>query len=112
MNRVPMAARLRHRITIEQLTVTRDAIGGVIETWSALHQNVPADIVPLSGREFMAAQSTQSSVTVRVTVRYLDGLTPLMRVVHGSDVYNVEAVLPDPSLRRHLTLMCSSVRTN
>ncbi len=102
--------RLRHRITIEQLTVTRDAIGGVMETWSALHQNVPAEIVPLSGREFIAAQSTQSSVSLRITVRYLAGLTPLMRVVHGSNVYNVEAVLPDPSMRRHMTLMCSTVK--
>ena len=100
--------RLRHRVRIELLTVTRDELGGVIEAWAPLHDSVPAEIVPLSGREFLAAQATQASITARITVRYLPGLTALMRVVHGATVYNVEAVLPDPTLRRHLTLMCST----
>lgn len=100
--------RLRHRITIESLTIIRDVIGGVQEVWTPVHASVPADIVPLSGREFIAAQSTQSLVTTRITIRYQPGILPAMRLVHGTDTYNIEAVLPDPSLRRHLTLMCST----
>jgi SPP1 family predicted phage head-tail adaptor len=100
--------RLRHRVTIEALTIIRDEIGGVMEVWTPVHQGVPADIVPLSGREFMAAQATQSLVTARITIRYQPGITPAMRLRHGADTYNIEAVLPDPSARRHLTLMCST----
>ena len=100
--------RLRHRITIEAMTVFRDEIGGVQQVWTPLHASVPADIVPLSGREFVAAQATQSQVTTRITIRYLPGITPAMRLRHGTDAYNIEAVLPDPTLRRHLTLMCST----
>ena len=107
MKRAPLAARLRHRITIEVMTVIRDEIGGVQEVWTPLHASVPADIVPLSGREFIAAQSTQSLVTTRITIRYQPGILPAMRLRHGTSTYNVEAVLPDPTLRRHLTLMCS-----
>ena len=100
--------RLRHRITVEALTIIRDEIGGVMEVWAPVHQSVPADIVPLSGREFVAAQATQSLVTTRITIRYQAGITSAMRLRHGTDTYNIEAVLPDPTLRRHLTLMCST----
>ena len=31
-----------------------------------------------------------------------------MRVTHDGKAYNIRAVLPDPTLRRHLTLMCES----
>ena len=104
----PMAPRLRHRVTIEQVTETRDADGGVVTAWAALHSKVPAEIVPLSGREFVAAQAAQAGITARLTIRYVTGITPKMRVVHGADIYNIEAVLPDPTLRRHLTLMVST----
>lgn len=100
--------RLRHRITVEALTIIRDEIGGVMEVWTPVHQGVPADIVPLSGREFVAAQATQNQVTARITIRYQPGIVPAMRLRHGTDTYNIEAVLPDPTLRRHLTLMCST----
>ena len=104
----PMAQRLRHRVTIEQVTETRDEWGGVEAAWGALHSAVPAEIVPLSGREFIAAQAAQAGITARMTIRYVAGITPKMRVVHGADIYNIEAVLPDPTLRRHLTLMVST----
>lgn len=101
-----LAARLRHRIDIEQLSITRDAYGGALESWTVFADNVGAEIVPLSGREFVSAQAVQAGVTTRITVRYKSGVLPNMRVKHGSDVYNIKAVLPDPTLRRHLTLMC------
>lgn len=103
-----LAQRLRHRVTIEQVAESRDSDGGVITTWAALHSKVPAEIVPLSGREFVAAQAAQAGVNARMTIRYVAGITTKMRVVHGSDIYNIEAVLPDPTLRRHLTLMVST----
>lgn len=103
-----LAQRLRHRVTIEQVTETRDADGGVVTAWATLHSKVPAEIVPLSGREFIAAQAAQASVNARMTIRYVAGITTKMRVAHGSDIYNIEAVLPDQTLRRHLTLMVST----
>ena len=107
-----LAQRLRHRVTIEQVTETRDADGGVVTAWAPLHSNVPAEIVPLSGREFVAAQASQAGIAARMTIRYVTGITPKMRVVHGYDIYNIEAVLPDPTLRRHLTLMVSTGVSN
>ena len=102
-----LAHRLRHRVTIEQLATTRDELGGVVESWATV-TIVPAEVWPLSGREFVAAQATQAGVTTRITIRYQAGIEPAMRVTHDGAIYNIRAVLPDPTLRRHLTLMCET----
>jgi head-tail adaptor len=31
-----------------------------------------------------------------------------MRVNHDGTLYNIRAVLPDPTLKRHITLMCET----
>ena len=101
--------KLNHRIDLQRLELDQDDnTGATLETWVSFVENEPADIVPLSGREFVAAQSVQAGVTTRITIRYRDGVRPAMRLTHGEDVYNIKAVLPDPSLRRHLTLMCEA----
>ena len=102
-----LAHRLRHRVTIEQLATTRDEFGGVVESWGTV-AIVPAEVWPLSGREFVAAQAEQAGVTTRITIRYQAGIEPAMRVTHDGKTYNIRAVLPDPTLRRHLTLMCET----
>ena len=73
---------------------------------------LPAEIYPMSGREFVAAQSIQAGVNTKITIRWMDGIKPSMRVLHGDQVYNIRAVLPDPTLRRHITLMCESGANN
>ena len=102
-----IAHRLRHRITIEQKTAGADAWGQPVETWETV-AIVPAEVWPLSGREFVAAQAEQAGVTTRITIRYQAGIEPAMRITHGRKTYNIKAVLPDPTLRRHITLMCES----
>lgn len=96
---------LRHRIAIETRAISRDSLGGVVEEWTPV-ATVWAEIVPLSGREFVAAQAAQAGVTTRITIRYRDGVTPSMRILHDGVTYSIKAVLPDPTLRRHITLMC------
>lgn len=106
-----LAPRLRHRVDIQDFTSVQDSeTGAVTDAWVSLlsseDQPIPAEIYPLSGREFVAAQAVQAGVTTKITIRYRSDVAARMRVVHGSDVYNIKAVLPDPTLRRHLTLMC------
>lgn len=106
------AGALRHRVDIEAFGVTLDSEGAQVEDWTSILGSdeplLPAEIVPLSGREFVAAQAVQAGVTTRITIRWRADVKPAMRVVHDADVYNIKAVLPDPTLRRHLTLMCET----
>jgi len=105
------AGHMRHRITIESSAQSRDEWGGVIETWSHVAE-VWGEVRPLSGREFVAAQAVQAGVTARITIRFRSDIAAAMRVRHGADVYNVRAVLPDPTLAGHLTLMCETAVNN
>lgn len=100
-----LAQRLRHRVTIEQVTETRDEWGGVVESWATFADKVPAEVVPLSGREFIAAQAERAGVTTRITIRYLPSVDEGMRIVFSGRAYNIKSALPDPTARRHLTLM-------
>lgn len=53
----------------------------------------------------MAASGTQNAVQTKIVIRLISGVLPTMRVLHGSDIYNIEAVL-----KQHddaLLLMCS-----
>lgn len=108
-----LAPRLRHRVDIESFEITLDSNGAQVEEWVSIRDSeepdlIPAEIVPLSGREFVAAQAVQAGVTTRITIRWREGVVAKMRVDHDGDIYNIKAVLPDPTLRRHLTLMCET----
>jgi SPP1 family predicted phage head-tail adaptor len=101
---------MRHRIDIQQPVYTVDETTGARSVaWESILTNglEPAAIVPLSGREFIAAQSIQAGISTRITVRYQD-ITPDMRIVHNGTIYNIKAVLPDPTLAKHLNIMCDS----
>jgi SPP1 family predicted phage head-tail adaptor len=100
------AGTLRHRITIEIPVRAQDPVSGelVIIEWRAVFTSVPAAIEPLSAREFMSARAMQSQITARIVIRYCEGLTADMRIVHNTTIYNVEGWLPDrDSGREYIT---------
>lgn len=100
--------KLRHRIAIQSRVETQDATSGAVTlTWANYATDVPAEVVPLSGREFMAASAEQAGVEARIMVRYDAGILPTMRVTFDGLSYDIRAVLPDPTARRHLALMVS-----
>lgn len=103
------AGRLRHRILIERYTLDVDSSGEAIqdpdtgETSSSWVEvaTVWAEIKPISVREFIAAQATQSKIEARVVLRYrpdLDGSLRLVHMVNGvrGKIYNPAGFLPDP----------------
>jgi SPP1 family predicted phage head-tail adaptor len=93
-----VAGDLRQRITVEELGLPtdRDDIGGVTERWRPIGKRW-AKIEPLRGTELLAAQQIDARITMRVTMRYLAGLTPSHRFLHTSSgvtrTYNVIAPL-------------------
>lgn len=104
-----LAQRLRHRVAIKRLTSTIDDDDeSTVETWTVLVASEPAEIVPLSGKEYIAAAATQAQVDTRITIRRRSDLRASDRIEHEGSFYNLVAILLDPSLRRHMTLMCQS----
>jgi SPP1 family predicted phage head-tail adaptor len=102
------AGKLRHRVALQQQVETQDPVTGeVAVTWQT-QAEVWGAVEPLSAREFIAAQSTQSQVTTRVTIRQRSDVTAKWRVLHRGRAYNVHGVLHDPvSGLEYMTLPCS-----
>lgn len=108
------AGRLRHWLTFERQVEELDSDGALVEGWAdafAVNSRMPCDVMPLSGRDLIAAQAVQSEVSVRIKVRYREeGFTSQMRAraVDGT-IYNIKAVIPDPeSGIRYRTLLAST----
>jgi SPP1 family predicted phage head-tail adaptor len=100
------AGRLRHRVSVQEYVTTQDSeTGSVSEAWATMAE-MWAEVKALSGREFVAAQTPTPGVTTRITIRHLDNVDASKRIQHGDTIYNIKAVLPDPTFKRHLTLMC------
>lgn len=94
------AGKLRHRVKIQEYRfVSQDPVTGEEQRDWVTVRECWASIEPLSAREFVAAQSTQSKVSARIVIRYADDLDASMRIVHvkrGKQIiYNIEGNLPD-----------------
>jgi SPP1 family predicted phage head-tail adaptor len=108
------AGLLRRRVTLQKPVQSRDTQGGSIRSWVDCGVSIPAAIEPLSGREAFAAAQIQSDIDCKITIRWRPGVTALLRVLHviaiGSpdevEIFNIEAVIPDPTGRRWIELTC------
>lgn len=82
------SGKLRHRVRIESPVYTQSTTTGErVRTWATFADNVPAEIAPLSAREFIAAQAPQSQIVARIVIRHREGLTADMRIIHERNVY-------------------------
>jgi SPP1 family predicted phage head-tail adaptor len=101
-----LAPRLRHRVTLQSQVQTQNAThGGVTLLWVDVETDLPAEVVPLSGREFIHAQTNQVQSTARITLRYREDIDESMRIIFDGWIFGITAILPDPSARRWLTVM-------
>lgn len=74
------AGAFRHRIIIQSLTDGSGVRGGITESWSEFATRW-GSVSPLTGQERFAAQQIDAEVSSRIKLRYLEGVTPKMRVL-------------------------------
>ena len=72
--------RLRHRLTLQRRTSSENAFNEASTSYTTI-ATVWGAVEPISGREFFAAQQTQSEITHRVTLRYMPGITADDRIL-------------------------------
>lgn len=104
-----IAHRLNKRVALQQLVKGKTLNGAPTEVWENVVKTGDGKIWAgkrdLTGRQYVAAGGTQNSVQAEWEIRRRAGVIASMRLVHGVDVYDIEAVLEqqDGSLK----LMCS-----
>ncbi|ABR74602.1 head-tail adaptor protein [Actinobacillus succinogenes] len=100
--------KLRHRITLQKQINTVNDYGAAVTTWKNV-ATVWADVRPLSGREYFAAQQVQSEVTTQIWLRHLPGIVPTMRVKFSERTLEILSVLNTQERNISLQLMCKEV---
>jgi len=98
------AGTLRQKVLIQQNTPSRDSYGAEVEAWTD-YAEVWASIEPARGREFWESQQVNAEVTGKIRIRYLEEVTPKMRVKHGSRIFEIIAVINPEERNRELQLM-------
>lgn len=102
------AGRLRNKIEIQRRTNEQDAAGQPMTSWVKVVA-VHADILQRSGMEAIKADAETSIVKASIRIRYREGIDAGMRVLLGSTIYDIKAVLPDVAKRRHVDLVCEVI---
>lgn len=87
------ANELRHSITIQSKSKERGAEGGPSIAWVA-DATIRAKIVPVSGRERLAAQANRAEISHIVSIRYQAQFSnpvdmAARRILYGSRILNI-----------------------
>ena len=104
-----IAHRLNTRVALQKKVAGKTPKGAPTEVWENVIKTGDGKIWAgkreLTGRQYIAAGGTQNSVQAEWEIRRRAGVIAAMRLVHGADIYDIEAVLEQ--LDGSLKLMCS-----
>ena len=99
---------LKNRVVLQKKEITEDELKQQTEAWTDFAY-VWAAIQPLTGREYFSARQENAEVTTRITIRYLRGVTPDMRIALGDKVFDILSVINLDERNVSLVLMCTEV---
>lgn len=97
--------RLRERVTIQQATENRNALGETVQSWATFAERW-ASVDGLSSREVLLQGQQRTEVSHRVRMRYVDGLTGTMRLLWRGRVLEISSLLEHANRSEH-ELLCT-----
>ena len=98
--------------TIERPVVTKDGAGGIVTAWEPAFggsSDVWVAIEPLTGTQYFAAKQVMSEVTHRLTMRYLSGVLPSLRLTFSGRHFAFVSVINPYERNRDLVIMATEV---
>lgn len=101
------AGKFNSPIQIQRKVTTGGSLGHGSTTWENVFANkLWANIRYGSGGEAIRAGQEASLASVSIRIRWREGITAGMRVVHNGANFDIQAVLPDAIGRKHVDLVC------
>lgn len=97
--------KLRHRITIQNLELAADELGGRTETWTDF-VTCWANVRPLQGNERYQAQQAHAETSLAIELRYRSGIETRQRVLFRGHDLEILAVINEGMLDKKLILLC------
>ena len=92
--------KLRERVTVQIASGTTNALGETVLAWSN-SSAVWASVEGVSAREALLAGQQETSVTHKVRLRYLPGLTQQMRFAWRSRTLEIVSLLEHGNRSEH-----------
>ena len=94
---------MRHRVTIQRRATGTDAAGGVLNSWEDFASRL-ASIDRAVGSEVWASAQRSGRVPTVFRLRYLEGVTPAMRLLFGGQAYNITSVVDQEGRKAELVI--------
>jgi SPP1 family predicted phage head-tail adaptor len=102
------AGKLRDRITVQIASGTTNALGETVLTWSN-STSVWASVDGVSSREALTAGQQEVSITHKVRLRYLPGLTQQMRFAWRGRTLEIVSLLEHGNRSEHEAICTENV---
>lgn len=99
--------KLRERVTVQIASGTTNALGETVLAWSN-STAVWASVEGVAAREALAAGQQDTTITHRVRLRHLPGLTQQMRFSWRSRTLNIVSLLEYGNRSEHVAI-CEEV---
>lgn len=96
--------KLRERVTVQQASESRNAIGETVLAWSTF-ATVWASVEGVSSREALDAGKIDVQISHRVRMRYLSGMTQNMRLSWRNRTLEIVSLLEYGNRSEHV-LIC------
>lgn len=100
------AGGMRHWISLQSPSETRDVYGGVTVSWTT-QLKTWAEIDPPKGREYFAAGQKQAEITTRVRIRYCSCADNDWRVKFGTRYFDINSIIDSDERHVEQILMCT-----
>lgn len=97
------AGRLRDRVTVQIASGTTNTLGETVLAWND-STSVWASVEGVSAREALEAGQQETTITHRVRLRYLPGLTQRMRFSWRSRTLNIVSLLEYGNRTEHVAI--------
>ena len=85
---------MRHRVTFQREARADDAYGGGATPWQDV-ATVFAAVDASIGKESVAGQQVQASLTYQIRLRHRADITAAMRIAWDGKLLNIRMILPD-----------------
>lgn len=102
------AGKLRERVTVQIASGSTNTLGETVLTWSD-STSVWASVEGVSARESLAAGQQDVSLTHKVRLRYLPGLTQQMRFAWRGRTLEIVSLLEHDNRSEHEAICTENV---
>jgi len=100
--------KLRERVTIQQATERRNSLGETTLEWATFAERW-ASVEGVTAREALGAGQLEVSITHRVRLRYVTGMTQNMRLVWRGRTLDIVSLLEYGNRSEHVAICQEAV---